>query len=466
MSAAPDAPELPWLGRAALFAPSIVAWAVQGGISNRVIWFAAVAFGGILSIAFAVRSDDWRLAGGGMACVAVLALMGAAFLSPSARGAGPALVLVLSQGFMVLVGLCAILVTVFPERTDREATLVENTGQVVLFVLALVAAIGASWHALHRIVRSYESKRCSELQVALNGYWSLIALAGFAMVMSMSMYEEGEGARDAAILAGSAVLVCWLGFRLALRAWLWAIVRSATPPLRALLLLRVFKGSSASEAFLDRFVAYWRFAAPVWMIGGPDLAGAQMEPTEFFAFLRRRLDRLFVRSPEEISERVGQLDGERDPDGRLRINELFCSNSTWQATVLALLERAAVVMLDLRRVHGGARRDALRDLSDHERRADRESDRAHRRSGTTSRPSSPSCARRGTRCTRPHPIAAPRRPRSECFACTPGAGPRFAASSPLSPPWPAPSEPRKMGGRGRSRLEWRIIGPRGGPSDA
>src|SRR4029453_3526475 len=38
---------------------------------------------------------------------------------------------------------------------------------------------------------------------------------------------------------------------------------------------------------------------------------------------------------------------ERDPDGRLRINELFCSNSTWQATVLALLERAAVGMLDL-----------------------------------------------------------------------------------------------------------------------
>lgn len=207
-------------------------------------------------------------------------------------------------------------------------------------------------------MRSYESKRCSELQVALNGYWSLIALAGFAMVMSMSMYEEGEGARDAAIWAGSAVLVCWLGFRLTLRAWLWAIVRSATPPLRPLLLLRVFKGSSASEAFLDRFVAYWRFAAPVWMIGGPDLAGAQMEPTEFFAFLRRRLDRLFVRSPAEISERVGQLDGERDPDGRLRINELFCTSSTWQATVLALLERAAVVMLDLREytaAHAGTR---------------------------------------------------------------------------------------------------------------
>jgi hypothetical protein len=247
---------------------------------------------------------------------------------------------------MVFVGLCAILVVVFPERVDGKTTLVENTGQGVLLVLALVAAMAVSWHALHGVVRSYESKQCSELQVALNGYWSLITLAGFAMAMSMSLYEEG--ADYAAIWAGSAVLVCWLAFRLALRAWLRLIVRSAAPSLRPLLWLRVFKGSSASEAFLDRFLAYWRFAAPVWMIGGPDLAGAQMEPTEFFAFLRRRLDRLFVRSPAEIGERVGQLDGERDPDGRLRINELFCSNATWQATVLALLERTAVVMLDLR----------------------------------------------------------------------------------------------------------------------
>jgi hypothetical protein len=83
-----------------------------------------------------------------------------------------------------------------------------------------------------------------------------------------------------------------------------------------------------------------------------------MEPRQFFAFLRRRLDRLFVQSSVEISERVRQLDSERDPDARLRISELFCSNSTWQATVLALLERAAVVILDLREytvAHAGTR---------------------------------------------------------------------------------------------------------------
>jgi hypothetical protein len=246
----------------------------------------------------------------------------------------------------VLVGLCALLVVAFPDRPGGTTTVLENTGQAVLVVLALGAAVGASWYALQRTVRGYESKRCSEMQVALNGYWSLIGLAGFAMVMSMSLYDDSGNA--ATIWAGLAVFACWVVFRLVLKAWLRVVARRAAPSLRPLLFLRVFKGSSSSEAFLDRFLAYWRFAAPVWMIGGPDLAGAQMEPTEFFAFLRRRLDQLFVRSPAEIDERVRQLDGARDPDARLRINELFCSSATWQATVLALLERAGVVVLDLR----------------------------------------------------------------------------------------------------------------------
>ena len=343
-SVAPDSPDLPWLGWLLLLAPPILGWAVQGGISNRIIWYAAAVLGAVVSIAFAVHSDNWRLAGGGIAFVALLALMGAAFLSPSARGAGPTLVLALSQGFVVLVGLCALLALAFPDSPDGKTTVLQNSGQAVLLVLALGAAAGASWYALQRTVRGYESKRCSEMQVALNGYWSLIGLAGFAMAMSMSLYD-GSGA---AIRAGLAVLPCWFVFRLVLRVWLRRIARDAAPSLRPLLFLRVFKGSSSSEAFLDRFLAYWRFAAPVWMIGGPDLAGSQMEPTECFAFLRRRLDRLFVHSAEEIGERVRQLDGLRDPDARLRINELFCSSSTWQATVLALLERAGVVVLDLR----------------------------------------------------------------------------------------------------------------------
>jgi hypothetical protein len=84
------------------------------------------------------------------------------------------------------------------------------------------------------------------------------------------------------------------------------------------------------------------------MIGGPDLAGALMEPDEFFSYLRRTLAERFIRDASQIGERLAALDGVRDPDGRFRVSELFCSNTTWREAVLAMIERAGVILLDLR----------------------------------------------------------------------------------------------------------------------
>jgi hypothetical protein len=114
------------------------------------------------------------------------------------------------------------------------------------------------------------------------------------------------------------------------------------------LLLRVFKPSARSEAFMDRFMARWRFVAPVWMIAGPDLAGAYMEPDEFFAFVDRSLHTRFITQPRQIPERLAALDNARDPDGRFRVNDLYCANTMWKATVLAMIDRAGVIVLDLR----------------------------------------------------------------------------------------------------------------------
>jgi hypothetical protein len=104
---------------------------------------------------------------------------------------------------------------------------------------------------------------------------------------------------------------------------------------------------------MDRLLARWRFAAPVWMIAGPDLAGALMEPDEFFAYLRRSLADRFISDTGQIPGRLAALDGDRDPDGRFRVSELFCANSTWQPVVLAMIERAGVILLDLREYTAG-----------------------------------------------------------------------------------------------------------------
>ena len=95
----------------------------------------------------------------------------------------------------------------------------------------------------------------------------------------------------------------------------------------------MFKPSGRSQAFTDRFFAYWRFAAPVWMIAGPDLAGAYMEPDEFFKYLRGRRREHFIADPGEAAPRVASLDRLRDPDGRFRVTEVYCTADTWQPTV-------------------------------------------------------------------------------------------------------------------------------------
>jgi len=198
---------------------------------------------------------------------------------------------------------------------------------------------------LLRISRRYMEKRFSELQLALGAYWGLMTLFVLAAVMLLSFEDKTGGTME---WVGVLVVVMWLLWRVALRRALRRAVRKAAPPLRPLLLLRVFKPSGRSEAFMDRFLARWRFAAPVWMIAGPDLAGALMEPDEFFAFLRRGLAERFIGDVAQIDQRLDALDNERDPDGRFRVNEQFCANTTWQQTVLAMIERTGVVLLDLR----------------------------------------------------------------------------------------------------------------------
>jgi hypothetical protein len=144
------------------------------------------------------------------------------------------------------------------------------------------------------------------------------------------------------------IVVLWLLWRWLESAALRIVVRTAGPPIGALLFLRVFKPSGRSQAFTDRFLAYWRFAAPLWMIGGPDLAGAYLEPNEFFAYVRGRLREHFVADPGEAAERVAALDTGRDPDGRFRVNEVYCTNDTWRPTVLEMMSRAGAILLDLR----------------------------------------------------------------------------------------------------------------------
>jgi len=327
-----------------LLLPPVLGWAFQAGLRESRIW---AAFGLALAAMLAglVALDSGWV--GSLAVIGaggLIAFMLTAFMRPAVRGAGPPLVLAILTSLLVLFVLVAIIATL-DDGADEPLTTLDWALGLGAMLLMLAVGAAVAWWLLTRMARRYAAKRFSELQLAHDAYWSLVTAFALGFVLMLSFEGRTQRSMEWVALALGLVWVVWrLALKLALR---WATRRAVTHG-PALLLLRVFKPSQRSEGFADRLLARWRFVGPVWLIAGPDLAGAFMEPDEFFAWLRRRLHERFVADPAQIDERIAALDNRRDPDGRFRTSELFCADSTWRDVVLALIGRADVVLLDLR----------------------------------------------------------------------------------------------------------------------
>ena len=115
-----------------------------------------------------------------------------------------------------------------------------------------------------------------------------------------------------------------------------------------LLLLRVFGYQARTESLFDRVAQTWRLQGPVQLIAGVDLAMRTADPGDMLALLDGRLAEAYVRTPEEVGERLARLDLQPDPDGRFRINEVYCHDSTWRTALEALLDASDIVLMDLR----------------------------------------------------------------------------------------------------------------------
>jgi hypothetical protein len=119
---------------------------------------------------------------------------------------------------------------------------------------------------------------------------------------------------------------------------------------RTLLLLRVFGYTARTERLFDRVAVRWRLFGPVTMIAAPDVIARTVDPAEFLRFVTGRVGDVFVKSQADLDARLAQLDLAPDPDGRFRVSEFCCRDNTWQGTVVALMQRADVVVMDLRGV--------------------------------------------------------------------------------------------------------------------
>jgi hypothetical protein len=201
-------------------------------------------------------------------------------------------------------------------------------------ILMILPAAGAYlwWTA-----RQYARKRVSD-QMLLAWQWLFLVTVFGSLLLLL------EGLTWAAL----AFWLSYLGFRLVMAAGLRLRKRSiGGVPLR-LLLLRGFGAQRRSERLLHRLGASWRHLGPVQMITGPDLIAATLEPHEFLDSLRGRLNRQFVVGPDDLRRRLAQLDLDPDPDGRYRVDQLFCHEDTWRPALQELAHRSDCTLIDLR----------------------------------------------------------------------------------------------------------------------
>jgi hypothetical protein len=209
-------------------------------------------------------------------------------------------------------------------------------GPYVLFMLLSLPVGWAAWLTLKRLAARYERKRFSDLQMIVDSWWIIIA-AEAAATMPVPTAS--------ALVAGFVAFVVYkAGVRGVLAAW--PLEADADAP--RLLLLRVFGYQPRTEKLFDRVAAVWRFRGPVHLIAAPDLATRTVDPGDTLALIGGRLAEQYVGSAAEVSQRMAVLDRRPDPDGRYRVNEVYCHDDTWQSSLEALLDASDGVLMDLR----------------------------------------------------------------------------------------------------------------------
>ncbi|ALT76345.1 hypothetical protein [Paucibacter sp. KCTC 42545] len=255
---------------------------------------------------------------------------------------------VLPLFIIVLSGLCvagAALVLLQSQLGSCWADLASpqaGTGQQLLGALSnsLLMLLGtwAGFAALALVVRVLERGWLSE--VSLISLYTLVVWAAILSAAYATEFSPSPG-------SGSALLLVWLGGTIAS----YALALGPEPDAGhgpQLLMLRVFSSDSRRHDLLDLLQGRWRFVGAVHQIGGPDMVAMNVDPYELMKFLANRLHELFLPTGISRADLQARLLTQPDKEGRYRINEVFCFNTAWQATVVQLMQCSAAIVLDLR----------------------------------------------------------------------------------------------------------------------
>ena len=206
------------------------------------------------------------------------------------------------------------------------------------YLLAAIPTGYVCWQALRWVSRHYERKAFSDAQLFVDAWWVIVTLS-FAVPQAAVSGWSG-------FLQG---LFPFVAYRVVVQVGLILWQRGdARLGNRRLLLLRVFGFRRRTEKLFDIVAQRWRWIGSVRMIAGADLATRIIGPGDLLSFMGGRLSHLFVRHDRSSLERLEQLDEVRDPDGRYRVNKVYCQSDSWQRALQRLLATTDFVVMDLR----------------------------------------------------------------------------------------------------------------------
>jgi hypothetical protein len=193
------------------------------------------------------------------------------------------------------------------------------------------------WITLAWIRRRYDAKHLSDQSLTIDSIWLL-----FTIYHSIDLEVEWKGWAFVGLLSfGVYKALSEAGFALLRR-------RRRSPAHPRLVILRVFGQGRRSEELMGTVGTRWRYAGNLSLIVGTDLATTLIEPHLFLEFIRGRLASRFIHDRTALEARLAEIDTLPDFDGRYRVSEFFCHDDTWRMTLLALVARSDVILMDLR----------------------------------------------------------------------------------------------------------------------
>lgn len=315
-------------------------WRRRQLVGALVLWFVAavalMSWRTTEAVSFA-QVFSWMLIDIGLPLIVVTSLC----LGGATRAIGPwlaPLFILLCWSSQAGVDLLARLVDERSHLIDWLVSYFNPVAGIALF--ALLPWILAWWPvgAIGRwLAKAYSERRISELFYLFSAVWT-IALTGPA-VMSISSI-------------GWAGLVTYLPLLwVPVGAWLMqrtlgAQRKQGRPP--TLLVLRVFQQDANVQDLFDRVIERWRLTGNTVLIAGTDLVDRTIDADDIFTFLDGRLGERFIHQPADVPRRLAAFEWQSDIEGRYRVNECYCHDSTWKVALAELLRISDVVLMDLR----------------------------------------------------------------------------------------------------------------------